>query len=90
MRATDEKKKSFILYDDYRSAFESLSDNDAGELIKAIFRYNAENKKSNTSQGIRAVYELITSRMKTDREKYIEKCERMRTYGESGGRPKKP
>ena len=88
MRATEEKKKSFILYDDYKTAFYHLSDENAGKLIKAIFRYNDQRQKENMHEVLEGAYEIITNRMDTDKEKYAEKCERRKENGKAGGRPK--
>lgn len=51
-----ENKKSFLMYCDWKETFESLTDEEAGKLIKHFYRYvNDENPVSDNrliSRGI--------------------------------------
>lgn len=75
MRATEEKKNSFLLYDSYRTTFQEMSDSEAGQMIKAIFDYNATGKERKMSDSLKYPYKIIIERMSKDRQAYIAKCE---------------
>ena len=76
------KKESFVFYIEFIKAFERLSNEDAGKLIKAILRYATGEPDADVileSCGIaQVIYDLITERIERDTRKYEEKCERNR------------
>ena len=87
-------KKSFILYNDQEKLFEQLTDAEAGVLIKAVFKYL--NMKDGMEDG--AIEHYLNNRMlfilfgtliqqiERDREKYAEKCKKLRENGSKGGK----
>lgn len=87
-------KKSFILYNDQEKLFEQLTDAEAGVLIKAVFKYL--NMKDGMEDG--AIEHYLDNRMlfilfgtliqqiERDREKYAEKCKKLRENGSKGGK----
>ena len=86
-------KKSFILYCDWIGIFEKLSDEEAGVLIKHIFRYTNDLNPEIENRLLDVVFEPIKIQLKRDLKTYESICERNRANGLSGGRPsnkKKP
>ena len=82
------KKKSFILYNDFQSTLDKLSDEQAGKLLKKIYSY-VNNKEYEVDMIIDLVFEPIKTQLKRDENKYHKIIERNRTNGKKGGRPKK-
>lgn len=59
-------KKSFILYADQRHVFDSLSDKEAGELIKHIFSYVNDENPEVGKKVVRVAFEPIKHQLKRD------------------------
>ena len=70
------KKKSFVMYDEWGTLFTSLSDEVAGELIKAIFRHSRGEQPVIEDEVLRATFEMIAARIDTDKQKYNEIAEK--------------
>ena len=83
-------KESFILFREHEEIFESLTDKQAGQLIKAIFKYEETRELPNMDKTVRVAFIPIKQLLDKNYEKYIEKCEQNRLNGKKGGRPKKP
>ena len=79
-------KKSFILYQDYEDQLNLLSDQDAGILFKALFRYNKGLDVSLNGE-IRMAFAFIKATLDRDKKKYDARIERSRINGLKGGRP---
>ena len=79
-------KNSFIFYDNWAVLLSSLSDKDAGQLIKSICNYRLGNAytvlEDNTLQ---AINNMVISTMDGDAQKYEETCEKRRASGSLGG-----
>lgn len=85
-----EKRKSFIVYLEYRQHLELLSDAERGQLFTAMLDF-AETGTTPTLDGMpRMAFSFIKAQMERDTEKYNSKCERNRENGAKGGRPAKP
>ncbi|MBQ8826595.1 MAG: hypothetical protein IJ007_05845 [Oscillospiraceae bacterium] len=70
-----EKKKSFIIYTDYKDLFDTLDNSESGELIKAMLDYAAGEEISEFSdRHIRACFSIIRKQMDRDSEKYAQVC----------------
>ena len=82
------KKDSFILYTEQTELFNELTNEDAGKLIKGIFRY-VKTGESPVFEGITKMA-FIPIRQMLDRnaEKYEEKREKLSQNGKKGGRPR--
>lgn len=83
----NEKKKSFILYYDYRNHLNLLSDSEKGKLLMALFDYAEFGTKPTYSGAIGMAFSFISAQMDRDNESYEKKCQKNRTNGEKGGRP---
>ena len=81
-------KKSFILYNDFQSTLDKLTDEQAGKLLKKIFSYvNEIDIKSDIITDL--VFEPIKQHLIRNRVKYDNIVKRNKENGKKGGRPKK-
>lgn len=79
-------KDNFILYTLYYDAIMFLTDEQAGRLIKAIYRYvKTETEEEITDPSIAFAYTLIVTQIKESSRKYEEKCKRLRENASKGG-----
>lgn len=64
------EKKGFLLYADQMSIFDILEDNEAGILIKHVFKYvNGINSELN-DRTLKIAFEPIRNHLKRDSEKW--------------------
>ena len=86
------EKVNFLLAYNLESVFDELPDEDAGKLIKAIFDYEIKNKSPDFKKGTLLYFAFFTNikiQMDHNAERYKERCDRNKTNGKLGGRPKK-
>lgn len=83
------EKKSFLLYRDYAGQFALLADEEAGQVIKALFCYENGETAPVLSGAARMLYAGICRDLDRNRDRYEEVCRRNRENGKQGGRPKK-
>lgn len=81
-------KKNVIVYTDWISTFELLSDDEAGKLIKHFFRYVNDQDPQPPDRLIEILFEPIKTTLKRDLNKWETRAERARENGLRGGRPK--
>lgn len=79
-------KKSFLLYKDQEEIFTSLNNEQAGLLIKSIFRY-CNCGELPTDPIIKLIFISIKQTLIRDQEKWESIAERNRENGLKGGRP---
>ena len=77
-------KKSFVLYKDQRDVFNSLTDEEAGKLIKALFNYEDDCQLPNFSGLFLSVFLQFKQTLDRDREKWLKRAE----AGSKGGKQK--
>ena len=78
-------KKSFILYIDYRKHFSRLSDEEAGQLIKAVFDYAAGSEAEPIlSPAADMAFSFIKDRIDIDAEKFKQTCRKRSEAGKKG------
>ncbi len=83
------EKKSFKVYKEWSSQFQGLSDNDAGELIKAIFTYQSSGEApSEMSPIVAMAFSFIKQQFDRDDESYEETSRARSEAGKKGGAPK--
>lgn len=63
-------KKSFLLYCDLIHTFEELSDEEAGKLVKHIFRYVNDKNPKSEDRLVKVAFEPIRQQLKRDLKKY--------------------
>jgi uncharacterized phage protein (TIGR02220 family) len=84
----NDKQKSFVIYQNYESVFDMLSDFDAAALIRAIFKFARGAEVPELSQSANVAFLLISEQIKRDQEKYMKVCEKRKEAGKKGGRPR--
>ena len=75
MRASEEKKKSFILYADWYATISLLTEKEKASFLDAIFLYNAGKTDIQIEERIKPFVEMVFSVMDANKEKYRERCE---------------
>ena len=81
-------KKSFVMYESWGAAIEKMSNEQAGELIKAIYAYQKDPDAVPEDPALAFVFELIKQQLDTDGQRYKEACAARAEAGKKGGRPK--
>lgn len=82
-------KDSFLLRGEWQEAFNALSDEDAGKLIKAVYEYNITGEDPQDLPPMaKVVFLMARSFFDESAEKYRRICERNKSNGDKGGRPK--
>ena len=69
-------KKSFVMYKDWGDAVKLMTDEQAGQLLKAIYLFQDGQETDDLDPGVKFVFELIKGRFKADAESYAEACKR--------------
>lgn len=82
-------KKAFTAYCDWISIFEELTDEEAGRLVKHIFRYVNDQDPKEPDRITKMCFIPIQQTLKRDLKKWEQKVERNRQNGSLGGRPNK-
>lgn len=83
-------KNSFVIYHNYRDTLEDLTDEQVGKLFRAIFDYEIDKKEPNFNGELKIAFRFIKKDLDLNSDKYESICERNRTNGLKGGRPKNP
>ena len=84
-----EGKKSFIAYCDWIETFEELSDEEAGRLVKHLFKYVNDENPEASDKITKMCFIPIQQSLKRDLEKYDKYINKQKVNGSKGGRPKK-
>ena len=82
------KQNSFVLYFDYSKHISLLSDQEAGQLFKALFQFGEYGTIPDFSGSLLMCFSFISSQMQRDKEKYIDICEKRAEAGRKGGKQK--
>lgn len=82
-------KNSFLIYYEYEEQLSILSDEELGQLIRAIFKYEKNNVIPNFKGVLQIAFLFIKGNLDRDREKYDKRCETSANNGKLGGRPPK-
>lgn len=70
------EKDSFILYNEQKEIIDTLSDSEAGKLIKTIFEYETTLQVPKLSKTLNLVFIPIKNALDRNREKYEKACKR--------------
>jgi len=84
-----ENKTSFVSYCDWLETFEELTDEEAGKLVKHLFRY-VNDLNPDSDKLTKLLFIPIQQSLKRDLKKYEQYIDKQRVNGQKGGRPKKP
>jgi hypothetical protein len=79
-------KNSFVLYKDYEELFDRLSDEEAGQLIKAIFDYERSGELPELPRLLEFILLPIKNTLDRDSDKYDKIVEKRRKAGAMGGK----
>lgn len=71
-----QNKDGFLLYTSQIGIFDKLTDEQAGKLIKAIYRYEATLENPNLDFGLDMAFTSIKIVLDKNREKYQKKCQK--------------
>lgn len=69
-------KDSFLLYQEHRDIFQTLDDEEAGQLIKAIFEYEDTGQINDLDKSLKIAFIPIKNALDRNREKYEKVVER--------------
>lgn len=83
-------KKSFLFYVNWESTFDTLSDEEAGRLIKHILHYVNDRNPEAPDRITELVFQPIKAVLKEDLKKWELFVEKQRENGKKGGRPNNP
>lgn len=82
-------KNSFLIYLDYEEQFNLLTDEQIGQLMRAIIKYEKTKEIPQLDGMLKMAFSFIKTQLDRDREKYQAKCEQNRENAKRGGRPKR-
>lgn len=82
-------KNSFLIYLDYEEQFNLLTDEQIGQLMRAIMKYEKTRELPQLEGMLKMAFSFIKTQLDRNREKYEKQCEKNRENGKKGGRPKK-
>lgn len=82
-------KISFVLYTRYEEQINMLNDEQAGQLMKAIFAYQKKGEAEVSDPVVAMLWSVIKQQLDVDNQKYQETCNNRKEAGKKGGRPKK-
>lgn len=85
-----DNKNSFVLYAEYLELFEELNDEDAGQLVKHLFRYVNDKEPKTENPLVKLAFIPIKQALKRDLKKWETYQQKQRENGKKGGRPSKP
>lgn len=85
----DKEKVSFLMYLDYEEHFKLMTDEQLGQLLRAIMEYEKTRYVPQLDGMVKMAFSFIKAQLDRDREKYEEKCAKNKENGKRGGRPKK-
>lgn len=82
-------KDSFILYTKFSEIIEELTDEQAGQILKALFAYSVSNEEPNFTGILKFAWIPIRQQLDRNNEKWREQVAKNRANGALGGRPPK-
>lgn len=77
-------KNSFLIYLDYQEQFELLTDEQAGQLIKAIIKYEKTGEITELDGMTKMAFSFIKTQLDRDREKWQEEKKKRSEAGKRG------
>ena len=82
-------KKSFVAYCDWLESFEELTNEEAGKLVKHLFKYVNDLEPESPDRLTKMCFIPIKQSLKRDLRKYDTYINKQSENGKKGGRPKK-
>lgn len=86
------EKRSFLMYLEYEDQLSDLTDEELGQLMRAIFKYERDGMEPKFNGLLKMAFSFIKGNLNRDKQKYDKRCETSAINGKKGGRPstKKP
>ena len=85
-----ENKKSFIVYYDWQETLSFFNNAEVGEIFRALFEYAEHGTQPDFSNmSLNVAFSFMKNALDRDKKAYEARCEKNRTNGAKGGRPKK-
>ena len=81
-------KSSFVLYTRYREQINMLNNEQAGQLMKAIFDYQAMGEVAIEDPVVAMLWSVMKQQLDVDNQKYQETCAKRAAAGAKGGKSK--
>lgn len=81
-------KKTCVMYDDWMTLISSMTEQQAGELIKSIAAYRLGEEYAASDPTVLVILPMIISRLEDDAKKYEERCRKNAESGRKGGKQK--
>ena len=81
-------KESFLIYKAFYAPIAELSNEDLGQLFRAIFQYQIEGIEPTNTSRIYMAFQFFKNQFRLDDEKYKGVVNRNKNNGLKGGRPK--
>lgn len=81
-------KISFVLYTRYEEQINMLNDEQAGQLMKAIFAYQKTGEVKISDPVVGMLWSVIKQQLDIDNQKYQETCVKRKEAGSKGGKSK--
>ncbi len=83
------EKKSLLLYYDYKSHFDFLTDEQVGKIVRAMLEYEVDGVLPEFDETImKMTFSFVKSNLDRDRKKWVKMCKTNKENGSKGGRPK--
>ena len=82
-------KDSFVLHNSFYTPIKSLSIEEKGQLLDAIFQYHISGESLELPPVCKMAFDFMKGQFDRDTAKYEAACERNRMNGSKGGRPPK-
>ena len=83
-----DKKKSFVIYENWALMLSQMPNEDAGNLIKKICKYKLMGEVDEEYSAVDGIFQMIKVALDADAEKYEEICKMRREQGSKGGKQK--
>ena len=85
----NDSPKGFISYGEYEEQVLMLTDEEAGQLYKALYAYSKRGEELELTGMAKMLFSVLKMKIDHDTDKYKEKVERNKENGAKGGRPRK-
>jgi len=83
-------KNNFLMYKDFKSSIDILTDEQAGKLIKAVFNYVNGRIEPDFKDGmLKMAFNILKTQLERDLESYKKRVKASQENGKLGGRPPK-
>lgn len=79
------EKKTFVMYKEWLPMIATMTDEQAGQLLKAIYNYQFAEETTPTDPLLNSIYQMLKTRFEIDAQAYAEMCEKRRENGKKGG-----